>query len=91
MIEGGITNGTVYISGTKATFVQGVLDDNGAAYGTFDDGLLTTGWGVLDIKAGYGKGAASEEDMMFAAGYLEAALTQGYAKLSVFSIILVGS
>lgn len=57
--------------------MKGILDDNGAAYGTFEEGLLTTGWGVLNIKAGYGKGATTEVDMMFAAGYLEAALTQG--------------
>ncbi|CAH1794924.1 unnamed protein product [Owenia fusiformis] len=65
---------TVYMKNGKASLQMGVADPKGAAYGYFKDGLQTSGWGILDIKAGYGQNVTSEE-FMFAAGYIEAALT----------------
>ncbi|XP_046581881.1 phospholipase B-like 1 [Haliotis rubra] len=44
------------------------------AYGQYDNALLETGWGVLEIVAG--KGApASNDDIMFASGMLEGMFT----------------
>ncbi|XP_074649153.1 phospholipase B-like 1 [Tubulanus polymorphus] len=70
-------SGTVYITKDKqAKFVPGKLDKvNGAAYGIYNDTLSTTGWGVLDIKAGYATADIDNNLLMYAAGYLEGVLT----------------
>ena len=52
-----------------------VLDKNGDAYGFYNDSMETTGWGVLEIRAGYGPHILSNEVIMFLAGYLEGYLT----------------
>ena len=49
-------------------------DRNATAYGCFDDGLLTTGWGVLEIWLGPNE-HVSDDDAMFTAGALEGVLT----------------
>eukprot|EP00126_Sphaerothecum_destruens_P006490 Sdes_comp19381_c0_seq1m10668 len=50
-----------------------VLDEAGSiAVGTFEDGLERTGWGILRIKTSKNY---ADRDQMFAAGYLEGALT----------------
>lgn len=67
--------GTVYVDKGKATFVPGKIDKNGAAYGTYNNTLFTTGWGVLNIKAGFGKTRIENVDMAFAAGYFEGVVT----------------
>ena len=56
-------------------YTPGILDKEGVAYASFKDGLLETGWGVLDIKAGYSRDTISDERVMFTAGFLEGALT----------------
>ena len=66
--------GTVYIDSGSARFVAGKLDKNGAAYGTYQDTLMVSGWDILDIKSGYGK-ALTDDTIMYAAGYLEGAFT----------------
>ncbi|XP_049738490.1 phospholipase B-like 1 [Elephas maximus indicus] len=67
---------TVYwMSSEKTMQVKDVLDKKGDAYGYYNDSVLTTGWGVLEIKAGYGSQALSNDIIMFAAGYLEGYLT----------------
>lgn len=52
-----------------------VLDKKGDAYGFYNDSIQTTGWGILEIKAGYGSQILSNEIIMFLAGYLEGYLT----------------
>jgi hypothetical protein len=67
--------GSVYCSSGKCTYKADVLDTKGAtAYATYNDTLMETGWGVLDVMAGFGAGA-TDDDLMFAAGYLEGVLT----------------
>uniref|UniRef100_A0A672RIQ5 Phospholipase B-like n=1 Tax=Sinocyclocheilus grahami TaxID=75366 RepID=A0A672RIQ5_SINGR len=54
---------------------EGVLDPQGDAYGYYNDTLTSTGWGVLEIRAGYGQTAEPDDVTMFIAGYLEGFLT----------------
>ncbi|KAG2464006.1 phospholipase B-like 1 [Polypterus senegalus] len=73
----GNRNATVYWDAVqKLMFVkEGVMDKNGAAYGYFNDTLIHSGWGVLEVQAGYGPKLPNVENVMFAAGYLEGYLT----------------
>ena len=73
--HGDILEGTVYLDKGKATFVPGKIDQNGAAYGTYNDSLFTTGWGILKIMAGFSKTPVTNVDMAFAAGYFEGVAT----------------
>lgn len=69
-----VLEGTVYIEKGVAKFVAGKLDKSGAAYAVFNNTLFTNGWGVLDIKAGYGN-LIKNKEIMYAAGFVEGALT----------------
>ncbi|PWS22281.1 hypothetical protein DKP78_19210, partial [Enterococcus faecium] len=53
----------------------GVLEKEGDAYGFFNDSLSNTGWGVLELRAGYGKTQETDDVTYFLAGYLEGFLT----------------
>lgn len=53
---------------------EGVLEVEGDAYGYLNDTLSSTGWSVLEIRAGYGK-TSNDEITFFLAGYLEGFLT----------------
>eukprot|EP01130_Rhizamoeba_saxonica_P018914 TRINITY_DN9644_c0_g1_i1.p1 TRINITY_DN9644_c0_g1~~TRINITY_DN9644_c0_g1_i1.p1 ORF type:complete len:541 (-),score=112.21 TRINITY_DN9644_c0_g1_i1:31-1566(-) len=64
--------GTIYKRGTTYSFESGVLDRNGVAFGSFQDDLDKNGWGVLSVRT---NPKFSNEMQMFAAGYLEGALT----------------
>uniref|UniRef100_A0A098LYE7 Phospholipase B-like n=1 Tax=Opheodrys aestivus TaxID=186591 RepID=A0A098LYE7_9SAUR len=67
---------TVYWLEAEKTFqVKDVLDKNGDAYGYYNDTVQSTGWGILEIKAGYGNQPVSNEILMYAAGFLEGYLT----------------
>ncbi|XP_034564189.1 phospholipase B-like 1 isoform X1 [Notolabrus celidotus] len=55
---------------------EGLMETAGGAYGYFNDTLLLTGWGVLEISAGHGV-AQQDETTFFLAGYLEGYLTAG--------------
>ena len=57
-----------------AKFTPGKMDKTAAAYGYYNDTLMSTGWGVLEVKAGYGA-LTKNTDIMFAAGYLEGVFT----------------
>lgn len=59
----------------KTVEVKNVLDRNGDAYGFYNDSIKTTGWGILEIRAGYGSQTLSNEVTMFVAGFLEGYLT----------------
>ncbi|CAL1534213.1 unnamed protein product [Lymnaea stagnalis] len=69
--------GSTYCEDRTCKFVPNVLDFNKAtAVGTFNDAILSTGWGILDISAGNVpvKGQ-TDADIMFAAGFVEGVLT----------------
>ncbi|KAM6436702.1 phospholipase B-like 1 [Liasis olivaceus] len=67
---------TVYwLEAEKSFHVKDVLDKNGDAYGYYNDTVQSTGWGILEIKAGYGNQPISNEILMYAAGFLEGYLT----------------
>ncbi|XP_066530460.1 phospholipase B-like 1 [Hoplias malabaricus] len=69
----GVKKATVYWDATQKTVLlkEGLLDKAGDAYGYFNDSLISTGWGVLEIRAGYGKKPQLDEITYFLAGYLE--------------------
>ncbi|KAL3967401.1 Rho GTPase-activating protein 20 [Sarotherodon galilaeus] len=56
---------------------EGLMETEGGAYGYFNDTLLLSGWGVLEINAGYGEVTQEDETTFFLAGYLEGYLTAG--------------
>lgn len=67
---------TVYWNRAAKTLqVKNILDRSGDAYGFYNNTIQTTGWGVLEIRAGYGSQTLSNEDVMYAAGFLEGYLT----------------
>ncbi|ESP01375.1 hypothetical protein LOTGIDRAFT_186156 [Lottia gigantea] len=69
-------NGSAYCKSKACTYTANQIDQTGAtAFGTFNDTLLENGWGILDIVAGYGKVQSENEDIMFAAGFLEGVFT----------------
>lgn len=59
---------------------EGVLEQEGDAYGYFNDTLSSTGWSVLEIRAGYGTTPETDEVIFFLAGYLEGFLTAQYVE-----------
>lgn len=81
-IFSGTTAATVYWDPQHKTVLlkEGVLEKDGDAYGYFNDTLSTTGWGVLEIRAGYGATPETDEVVFFLAGYLEGFLTAQYVE-----------
>lgn len=83
MVE--IQEATVYWDAAQKSVIlkEGVMEINGGAYGYFNDTLLLSGWGILEICAGYG-GITTQEDetTFFLAGYLEGYLTAGWVSYS---------
>lgn len=70
---------TVYWMKTEKTFqVKDILDRNGNAYGFYNDTVQSTGWGILEIRAGYGSQSIGNEGLMYAAGFLEGYLTASH-------------
>uniref|UniRef100_A0AAV2LRY3 Phospholipase B-like n=1 Tax=Knipowitschia caucasica TaxID=637954 RepID=A0AAV2LRY3_KNICA len=77
-LAAGLREATVYWDAAQKSVVlrEGVMEADGGAYGFFNDSLLLTGWGVLEICAGCGTQAKSEDETtLFLAGYLEGFLT----------------
>ncbi|XP_029913074.1 phospholipase B-like 1 [Myripristis murdjan] len=72
-----MTAATVYWDPTHKTVLlkEGVLEKQGDAYGYLNDTLSSTGWSVLEIRAGYGETPEPDEVTFFLAGYLEGFLT----------------
>lgn len=54
---------------------EGVLETEGDAYGFLNDTLSSSGWSILEVRAGYGKTPETDEVTFFLAGYLEGFLT----------------
>lgn len=75
MVE--IQEATVYWDAAQKSVIlrEGVLEKEGDAYGYFNDTLALTGWGVLEIRAGYGETTETDETTYFLAGYLEGYLS----------------
>ena len=70
--------GTVYIDAEtgEVSYKPGVMDRvNGMAYGYYNNTLNDTGWSVLEIQTKRGGGVAMNNQLMYAAGYLEGVLT----------------
>lgn len=72
-----MTVATVYWDPQHKTVLlkEGVLEKEGDAYGYLNDTLSSTGWSVLEIRAGYGQTPEADEVTFFLAGYLEGYLT----------------
>ncbi|KAL0983974.1 hypothetical protein UPYG_G00135420 [Umbra pygmaea] len=72
-----IKEATVYWDAAQKSVIlkEGVLEKEGGAYGYYNNTLTLTGWGVLEIQAGYGEIPTSDETTSFLAGYLEGFLT----------------
>ncbi|XP_047213488.1 phospholipase B-like 1 isoform X2 [Girardinichthys multiradiatus] len=72
-----MTAATVYWDPEQKLVVlkEGVMETEGDAYGYLNDTLSSTGWSVLEIRAGYGKTPETDELTFFLAGYLEGFLT----------------
>lgn len=72
----GVQKATVYWDASSKTVLlkEGVLDTSGDAYGYYNDSYTKTGWGVLEIRAGYGQ-SSNDDITFFLAGYLEGFLT----------------
>ena len=74
-VAGDYREASVYVTKDgEFTVAYDKFDTNATAYGYFKDGLNETGSGVLEVKAGYGS-HAEDDDLMYAAGILEGALT----------------
>lgn len=78
-----LTAATVYWDAQHKVVLlkEGVLETEGDAYGYLNSTLLSTGWSVLEIRAGYGKTPETDEISFFLAGYLEGFLTAQYVLL----------
>ncbi|XP_013868362.1 phospholipase B-like 1 [Austrofundulus limnaeus] len=72
-----ITTATVYWDSEQKLVLlkDGAMETDGDAYGYLNDTLTTSGWSVLEIRAGYGKTRETDEITFFLAGYLEGFLT----------------
>ncbi|XP_029313008.1 phospholipase B-like 1 [Cottoperca gobio] len=68
---------TVYWDAAQKSVLlkEGVIETEGGAYGYFNDTMLLSGWGVLEICAGHGGITQEDETTFFLAGYLEGYLT----------------
>ncbi|XP_045924422.1 phospholipase B-like 1 isoform X1 [Micropterus dolomieu] len=68
---------TVYWDAAQKSVIlkEGLMEAEGGAYGYFNDTLLLSGWGVLEIHAGHGVITQEDETTFFLAGYLEGYLT----------------
>ncbi len=68
--------GTVYIKENRTVVLKsGIMDKQGSAYGYYNYSLMETGWSIFDVKAGFSNQPMDNDDIFFAAGYLEGAFT----------------
>lgn len=75
LVQAFYREGSVSIENGKFVFSDDIRKLDSCAYGFYNDTLLKTGWGTLDIKAGFSGKLCSDKDIMFASGYLEGVLT----------------
>eukprot|EP01116_Phalansterium_solitarium_P025523 TRINITY_DN9808_c0_g1_i1.p1 TRINITY_DN9808_c0_g1~~TRINITY_DN9808_c0_g1_i1.p1 ORF type:complete len:527 (-),score=200.75 TRINITY_DN9808_c0_g1_i1:373-1953(-) len=69
-----VSVGTVFYDGRSYSFQYGTYNTSGAAFGSFDNALNVSGWGVLKVQS---NNTYPDIVQMFAAGFLEGALTAG--------------
>lgn len=67
--------GCVYCKGKSCQYKGSVMAGDCTALGTYNDTLLETGWGILDISAGYGKVKFTDQELMYGTGFIEGVLT----------------
>lgn len=72
----GVAMATVYWERSEKAVVlkEGVMLKDGDAFGFYNDSLYQSGWGVLELRAGYGA-ERDPDTVMYLAGYLEGYLT----------------
>lgn len=69
-----VQDGSILISNGKYKFEKGRVP-GAVAYGIYNDSIQETGWGVFDVKATSVGGKYAGDQIMYAAGMLEGALT----------------
>lgn len=67
--------GSVSLRNGKFFFSEDIGRSDACAYGFYNDTLLQTGWGTLEIRGGYSSKPCSDKDIMYASGFLEGVLT----------------
>ena len=72
-----MSQASVYFDGEDVVYKADVLDKHAPGYATFNDTLSKIGWGILDISSSYSS-SVSDEQVYYAAGYLEGSLTYRY-------------
>ncbi len=72
-----VQRATVYWDAVQRSVMlkEDVMEEEGDAFGYFNDSLSVSGWGVLEVQAGYGQSQENDEITFFLAGYLEGYLT----------------
>ncbi|XP_043110212.1 phospholipase B-like 1 isoform X3 [Puntigrus tetrazona] len=72
-----VQRATVYWDAVQRSVVlkEDAMEEEGDAFGYFNDSLYVSGWGVLEVQAGYGQFQENDEITYFLAGYLEGYLT----------------
>lgn len=72
-----VQRATVYWDAVQRSVVlkEDAMEEEGDAFGYFNDSLSVSGWGVLEVQAGYGQSQENDEITYFLAGYLEGYLT----------------
>ncbi|XP_060067445.1 phospholipase B-like 1 [Ylistrum balloti] len=68
-------NGCVYCKGKQCQYKKSVVAGDCTALASYNDTLMETGWGILDISAGYGKVKFTDQELMYGAGFIEGVLT----------------
>ncbi|ROL51685.1 Phospholipase B-like 1 [Anabarilius grahami] len=72
-----VQRATIYWDAVQRSVVlkEDAMEEDGDAFGYFNDSLSVSGWGVLEVQAGYGESQENDEITYFLAGYLEGYLT----------------
>ena len=78
IIGKGYQYGSIDCKKRSCTYSPQQIDTKATAFGSFNDTLFETGWGILDVVGGYG-GTDGDDDIMYAAGFLEGIFTNRWA------------
>uniref|UniRef100_A0A673IEI7 Phospholipase B-like n=1 Tax=Sinocyclocheilus rhinocerous TaxID=307959 RepID=A0A673IEI7_9TELE len=72
-----VRRATVYWDAVQRSVVlkEDAMEEEGDAFGYFNYSLFVSGWGVLEVQAGYGQFQECDEITYFLAGHLEGYLT----------------
>lgn len=72
--ESTVKVGSIILNDGKFTYKDGIVEGS-LAFGSYNDSVATTGWGVLNITAKRYHDKYTADQIMFAAGMLEGALS----------------